>query len=251
MPESTKLAKAQLRELDAKFEHVINEDKTVTVQFNPETLKVSFANQIQTPSGSGNQSGTPARQFVGAGTTKLALQLWFDVTALEDGENTIDDVRKLTQKVAYFITPKPEGEKTVPPAVRFLWGSFQFDGLMDSLEESLEFFSNDGRPLRASMSMTLSQQKIKAFTIEETGFKKRPPPPAGSAAADPGAPAGTKPFTPAPAGFSIQLLVDLQGKGADWQAIAAANNIENPRLLAPGQLIDLDVPLPKSPVSVR
>ena len=251
MPDSTKLAKAQLHELDEKFEHVINEDKSVSVQFNPETLKVSFANQIQTPSGPGNQSGTPARQFVGAGTTKLALQLWFDVTALEDGENTTDDVRKLTQKIAYFITPKQEGDETVPPAVRFLWGSFQFDGLMDSLEESLEFFSNDGRPLRASMSLALSQQKIKAFTIEETGFKKRPPPPAGSAAADPDAPAGTKPFTPAPAGFSIQLLVDLQGKGADWQAIAAANNIENPRLLAPGQLIDLDVPLPKSPVSVR
>ena len=60
---------------------------------------------------------------------------------------------------------KKEGDKFVPPAVRFLWGSFQFDGLMDSLEESLEFFSNDGRPLRASMSLTLSQQKIQAFKI--------------------------------------------------------------------------------------
>lgn len=249
------MAKAHLFELDEKFEHVINKDKTVTVQFNPETLKVSFANQIQTPSGAGDQSGTAAQQFVGAGTTKLALQLWFDVTALADGENTkrpddgelLDDVRKLTQKVVYFITPKNGGgpsapagkQKSLPPAVRFLWGSFQFDGLMDSLEESLEFFSNDGRPLRASMSMTLSQGKIRAFKFEK---EKRPPPPAGSAAPDPGAPAGTKPFTPAPAGFSIQLLVDLQGKGADWQIIAAANNIENPRLLAPGQLIDLDVP---------
>ena len=250
MPESIKLAKAQLRELDEKFEHVINEDKTVTVQFNPETLKVSFANQIQTPSGVGNQKGTPARQFVGAGTTKLALQLWFDVTALADGENTtrsndgelLDDVRKLTQQVAYFITPKKEGDKFVPPAVRFLWGSFQFDGLMDSLEESLEFFSNDGRPLRASMALALSQQKIQAFAINETGFQKRPPPAAGSTAPDPAAAPGTKPLTAAPAGFSIQLLADIRSKGADWQAIAAANNIENPRLLALGQLIDLDVP---------
>ena len=38
---------------------------------------------------------------------------------------------------------------------------------MDSLEESLEFFSNDGRPLRASMSMTLSQGKIRAFKFEK------------------------------------------------------------------------------------
>jgi contractile injection system tube protein len=251
MPDSTNLPKAQLLELDEKFENPKPGGKSVSVQFNPETLKVSFTNQIQTPSGTGDQSGTPARQFVGAGTTKLALQLWFDVTALADGENTIDDVRKLTQQVAYFITPKKEGKKFVPPAVRFLWGSFQFDGLMDSLEESLEFFSNDGRPLRASMSLALSQQKIQAFTINETGFQKRPPPPAASALADPGAPAGTKPRTPAPAGATVQSLADQEGLGSNWQAIAAANNIENPRLLAPGQLIDLDVPLAKLPLSVR
>jgi hypothetical protein len=248
MPDAAKLAKAQLLELDENFENVINnsgeDSKAVTVQFNPESLKVSFANQIQTPSGSGDQTGTPSRQFVGAGTTKLALQLWFDVTALEDGENTENDVRKLTQKVAYFITPKQDGDKFIPPAVRFLWGSFQFDGLMDSLEESLEYFSNDGRPLRASMSLALSQQRIQAFTIKDTGFQQRPPPAPGSSSADPSAPTGTKPLTQAPSGASLQAMADIGGKGATWQAIAAANGIENPRLLAPGQLIDLDIEPP-------
>ena len=188
MSDLTKPAKAHLFQLDRDFEHVINRDKAVTVQFNPETLKVSFANQIQTPSGTGDQKGTPARQFVGTGTTKLAVQLWFDVTALADGENTTDDVRKLTEKVAYFITPEEVSKP--PPAVRFQWGSFQFDGLMDSLEESLEFFSNDGRPLRASVSLALSQQKIQAFKFEKAGFQKRPPPAAGSTAPDPAARAG-------------------------------------------------------------
>ena len=242
MPDAPPLAKARLLELDRDFKKVINDaERTVTVQFNPETLKVSFANQIQTPSGGGDKSGTPARQFVGAGTTKLALQLWFDVASLPDGENTTSDVRKLTQRVAYFITPKAEGKNFAPPAVRFSWGSFEFDGLMESLEESLEFFSNDGRPLRASMALTLSQQQIKAFTINETGFKNRPPPPAGSTAADPTAPPGTKPFVQAPSGASLQSLADNIGSGANWQAIASANGIENPRLLSPGQLIDLDV----------
>jgi hypothetical protein len=248
MSDATTLAKAQLLELDENFENVINnsgeDSKAVTVQFNPESLKVSFANQIQTPAGSGDQTGTPSRQFVGAGTTKLALQLWFDVTALEDGENTENDVRKLTQKVAYFITPRQDGDKYVPPAVRFLWGSFQFDGLMDSLEESLDYFSNDGRPLRASMSLALSQQRIQKFTIKDTGFQKRPPPAPGSSAADPSAPAGTKPLTQAPSGASLQTMADVSGKGTSWQAIATANGIENPRLLVPGQLIDLDIEVP-------
>jgi hypothetical protein len=161
MPDSQKLEKAELRELDAEFKNEINTDKKCQVQFNPETLKVSFANQVATPSGAGDQKGTPARQFVGAGTTKLSLQLWFDVTAPMPPEQTKEqDVRKLTAKVAYFITPKPEGDKFVPPAVRFIWGSFQFDGIMESMEESLEFFSSDGRPLRASVTINLTQQKI-------------------------------------------------------------------------------------------
>ena len=83
MPGAEKLEKAELRELDAAFTNEINTDKKCQVQFNPETLKVSFANQVATPSGAGDQKGTPARQFVGAGTTKLSLQLWFDVTAFQ------------------------------------------------------------------------------------------------------------------------------------------------------------------------
>ena len=229
MPDSQKLEKAELRELDAEFKNEINTDKKCQVQFNPETLKVSFANQVATPSGAGDQKGTPARQFVGAGTTKLSLQLWFDVTApMPPEQKKEQDVRKLTAKVAYFITPKPEGDKFVPPAVRFIWGSFQFDGIMESMEESLEFFSSDGRPLRASVTINLTQQKITEFTFRATagpGATKSP---------------GTRPLTPAPQGKSVQNMADSQGKGDNWQAIASANGIENPRLLQPGQLLDLN-----------
>lgn len=228
MPDSQKLEKAELHELDADFKNEINPDKNCKVQFNPESLKVSFANQVATPSGAGDQKGTPARQFVGAGTTKLTLQLWFDVTQpMPPGQEQEQDVRKLTGKVAYFITPKADGKKFVPPAVRFIWGSFQFDGIMESLEESLEFFSSDGRPLRASVSMNLTQQKITEFTFRAT--------------AGPGTPttAGTRPLAQAPAGSNLQNMADKQGQGDNWQAIASANGIENPRLLAPGQLIDM------------
>jgi hypothetical protein len=230
------LAKAKLIQLDSKFENPIDEDTTSTVvQFNPETLKVSYANQVQQPSGGGDQRGTPTQQFVGAGTTKLAVQLWFDVTGQPEGQDkAVDDVRKLTEKVAFFITPKKEGDKFIPPAVRFLWGSFRFDGIMESLEESLELFSAEGLPLRASVSFTLSQQKIDKFFFAETAK-----PPAGAGTSPSGKPAGTAPMTPAPAGSTMQGLAANQGKGANWQAIASANGIENPRKLAAGQLVDL------------
>ncbi|MCK6587301.1 MAG: peptidoglycan-binding protein [Polyangiaceae bacterium] len=230
MPE---LAKAELRQLDPDFDQEIERDTWAKVQFNPETLKVSFANQVATPSGSGDQNGSPSRLFVGAGTTKLAAQLWFDVTGEQTDGEPVDDVRKLTQKVAFFITPKQDQsdpQKFVPPAVRFLWGSFQFDGIMESLEESLEFFSPEGKPLRASVSFTLSQQKITRFVFRDTA-----PPGAGG-----GSPAGTRPLTAAPSGSTVQGLAASQGKGKDWQGIAAANDVENPRKLSPGQLLDMN-----------
>jgi Contractile injection system tube protein len=243
MPAVGQLAKAEIRELDANFKNEINPDKKTVVQFNPDSLKVSFANQIATPSGSGDQNGPQARQFVGAGTTKLAVTLNFDVTSeLPQGLPQTDDVRQLTQLVAYFITPKGDPEsaptKFIPPAVRFLWGSFQFDGIIESLEETLDLFSFEGRPLRASVALSLSQQKITLFQFNAAN---QPP----AATLQGGQAPGTAPMTEAPSGSSLQNLVANQsglGPGADWQSIALANGIENPRMLQPGQLINLNPP---------
>lgn len=238
------LAKAELRELDAEMKNEINRDKWTKVQFNPDTLKVTYANQIKEPSGSGDQRGPQAQQFVGAGTTKLAVQLYFDVTQdLGQGLPDVIDVRKLTQRVAYFITPLGDPpnnpKKFKPPILRFAWGSFQFDGIVEGMEETLELFSFEGRPLRASVTMTVSQQKITTFTFNDAA---EPP---GVRRGNRPAP-GTQPQTPAPQGSSVQSLAAAQPDGSgsgggDWQSIAAANGIENPRILQPGQLIDLNL----------
>jgi hypothetical protein len=233
MADSPHLEKAQLRQLDTDFETPIHSERTVEVQFNPETLKVTFANQLQTPSN--DQNGQQGRQFVGAGTTKLSVTLWFDVNAPQPQGSNEGDVRKLTQKVAYFITPQKDPDddsKFLPPIVRFIWGSFSFDGMIDSMDESLEFFSPDGIPQRASVTLSLSQQRITEFA-----FAKNAAPPPG---AGPGnKPVGTRPLAQATAGSSLQSIASASGK-TDWQSIAAANGIENPRLLQPGQLVDLN-----------
>jgi hypothetical protein len=256
MPENTQLEKAKLIELEQDLSDTKPGGKSITVQFNPETLKLSYANSTPPSSGTGSSGagggtgsqsgGTPSKQFLGAGTTKLSLQLWFDVTAPSftdvapdspqtQGGTPVDDVRKLTQEVIFFMKPQEsmkskDGGNLVPPGVRFQWGSFKFDGLVDSLDESLEFFSNDGNPLRASITLNLSQQKILQQTFAD----------ANAARGQPGV--GAQPMTAAPAGASVQGLAASLGRADDWQRIAAANGIENPRLLQPGQLVNLNPP---------
>jgi hypothetical protein len=231
MPDSKTLLKATLVEMDSELKQELPSGKKTTVQFNPETLKVTYSNSLSPPQGQNNQKGTPSMLFVGGGTSKLTLTLWFDATApipagaLPNNAATANDVALLTQQVSYFITPSPSGDTFTSPAVKFVWGTFSFAGVMDSLDESLEFFSPDGRPLRASINLSISQQKIQIA----------PPTPG------PGQPAlpGTRPLATAAANQSLQSLAASQGLGGNWQSIAAANGITNPRLLSPGTLIDL------------
>lgn len=222
----TELAKAQLIQLDDDFKKEKPGGQSVKVQFNPESLKVTFANQLVQPQGGDQAAGNTGRQFVGAGTTKLALTLWFDVTAMT--EDPVDDVRRLTQKVIFFMTPTPDkadAKKMVPPATRFVWGSFLFDGIVEGLEESLEFFGPDGKPLRAQISLTIGQQKI--LTSEFKGDGKVPSSP------------GQKPMSQAKEGDTAQSVAAKNGK-SDWKGMAAANGIEDPLRLSPGQLIDVN-----------
>lgn len=233
MPEAATLVKARLVQIeladgDADARET-NPEATVTVQFNPETLKVVYSNTME----GGDQSGGAAIQFVSKSSTKLSVELWFDASALADE----DDVRRLTKKVNHFITPIQQGEGMAPPAVRFTWGSFLFEGVMESMDETIEFFSSDGRPLRAKVSISITSQEIQ--------FHEPPPPTSG------GDVPGTSPRKQAQDGDSLQQMVDRdrgRGTGAEgWQSIAAANGIENPRRLEPGAFVDLGAVTPNTP----
>ena len=262
-----KIMRAVLIELKDDLSDVMPNGKKVPVQFNPETLKLSYANQIQAQNnassapppkkpgrGAGNQAaGTAARQFVGAGPTKLSVQLWFDVSAATEAPFMVDDVRRLTAEVLYFIKPKDsagakDASQRVPPGLRFSWVNFLFDGIVESLEESVEFFSPDGKALRAGITLNLIQQSILVPDFSGKGD---------------GRVTGSRPLWPAQAGQPLQQISDsTPGAGAakpgassglpgapafsagGWQRIAAANGIENPRAIEPGKLIDLSATRP-------
>src|SRR5262249_22516366 len=160
-------------------------------------------------------------QFVGKGVTKLTLELWFDISyAQAQGRVQVGkkiDVRNLTQQVAYFMQPQPvKGKKNtyVPPGIRVSWGTFLFEGVMDSMDERLDLFWDEALRLRASVNISVSRQKI-FFDPKKTATLK-------------GAP-GVQPFDVMNASEPLQKRA-----GSDWRKAALANGIENPRMLSPG-----------------
>lgn len=142
------------------------------VPFNPATLKVTYSNSIS------QESGTSATQVSGKQTADLAVELLFDTTdtsfaAIDWGDDTAKgrvrpgadiDVRIFTARIVALMQPDKgasnQKDQSAPPRVRFVWGSFLFNGVLKSLTESLELFSAQGIPLRASLSLSLSEDKL-------------------------------------------------------------------------------------------
>jgi hypothetical protein len=188
------------------------------VQFNPASLKVTYTNQ----KAGGDQPGTAPIQYVGKGTTKLAVELLFDVTGPMPDGTELEDVRELTLRVATYLEPSEEGggeeARYVPPGVRFGWDTFQFDGVVDSMNETLDFFSNTGKPLRATVALQVSKQEIRIPAVE-------------------GSP-GTSEQHLVEDGETLQQAAAAAGRD-DWQGVAAANGVENPRRMSAGALVDL------------
>src|SRR6185369_1270231 len=222
------LAKAKLVEIrwtgdPLQAETVPGHD--VPVQFNPQTMKLNFANEDN----SGSQS--PPRQTTGSGTSKLAVELIFDTTT--DGT----DVRKNTEKIAYFVKAKPgDNNRPAQPGVSCEWGSFIFRGVVKSIDETLDYFSDEGVPLRATISLSIARPNIEFIQAPNGAGQNRSP---GQSAAT----GATAPLEPARANDNVQSLAARNGNSRDWKAIAAGNNIDDPLRLAPGALINVNAKL--------
>ena len=119
------------------------------VHFNPTSLQISISNTLEDKG-----QGKEKKQYVTKSSAKLSMDLIYDST--HDGT----DVRLQTGKIAKLMEPaKREGDNAAPPSVvLFEWGSFKFQGLVESYKETIDFFAPTGVPLRASINLTLASQ---------------------------------------------------------------------------------------------
>jgi hypothetical protein len=122
------------------------------------------------------------------------------------------------------------GDKLQAPGrVLFQWGSFEFIGMVQSYDETLDFFSPKGRPLRATVALKLSEDRYQFRDNDSDALAAQQTPElafTGNGAApdgDPGngAPPPNQNSSPVPGGSD--------GAGS-WRDNAMFNGIESPRL---------------------
>jgi hypothetical protein len=243
--------------------------RKVTAQFNPQSLKLGFRARAATPSptrltdtGSTGSSAAAAKQVTGFTATLSSLEFLFDTT--ETGE----DVRKSTLKIIGMLQAAGTSNS---PLVQFQWGSFLFNGTISSVDETIDYFSDAGVPLRATVTFGMENNEPSLDEPTSTagaglgggfaagfsagiggGISAGVGVSAGvsagvsggisagfSAGVSAGAAIGTTPLTVAPQGASIQSLA--ASAGVDWKLVAAANNIDNPRAVQAGAVVNLNV----------
>lgn len=217
----TSLQKAQLIPIDPSTKQA-QLSNAITVHFNPETLKLSYSVTVKADTASKNSSDQASQQN-SSSSAKLAVDLVFDTTDLfEDQQDDADVVKQITSKIvaAFVAPPAPDATtqgKPIPanPCL-FLWGTFQFIGLVDSYNETLEFFSASGVPLRAAVSISLTESRYKVTNIPQRVPGQAQPLPPGS------------PIGPA--------LSSVGMDPTDWRGTALANGLETPRFSASGSL---------------
>lgn len=138
----------------AKLKSLSPDATEVEAHFNPVSMVYTVENSTK------QQSGDPKRrQFAAQFSGKLTMDLQFDTT------DTGEDVRQTTNKIARFMqssagsgTNPSSGNAQAQPVVSFEWGAYEFRGTLESFKETIDFFSAEGVPLRAIVSIGLARQ---------------------------------------------------------------------------------------------
>ncbi|TCO55772.1 LysM peptidoglycan-binding domain-containing protein [Actinocrispum wychmicini] len=221
LPPYLSLARAQLRIMEPPSSVGARPGRliaSVPFQFNPNKLTVSKSvHWSRQPSRMASESSLP--EFVGSGPRSLTVDVFLDATANHD--NTIE--RRVRQLMSACVpTPRSlAARQPASPWVRFEWGTARttaFDAVVTNLSVDYSLFDVDGKPLRATCSITLEEAS--------TG------------------PAGQNPTSGSlearrthqvVAGDSLpQLAWQEYGDATAWRIIAEANDIDDPMTLTPG-----------------
>ncbi len=204
----------------------------ISVQFNPTSLKIE---RTRASSG-GATSQAQRRNQPNEGHATLTLELEFD-TAEGDANGQPLDVRRRTAELRQFIEP-PKKPKDPPPRLRFIWGKFSFDGIVERISEDIDYFDVDGMALRAKVSLSITEQN-EALEANAVGAAARSD--SSSTGTGPGAGPTTSPDTALDAqeGESVQQAMTRAGLDpATWRSAMAGLN--SPLGLNAGAQLRLD-----------
>lgn len=213
--------------LEAAVIKNLSTNEEVHCMFNPHEYTLTKQNQYTPDKVKG--LNIPKLKFEQGGAETLKLQLLFDTYG--SGDET--DVRKHTQGLwnMMMITNDKKNQtnnKSEPPHVAFIWGSFNFEAVITDISQKFTLFNDKGVPLRTTVDVSFQQVEDK-----QNHHKQNPTSGGGPA---------MKMHTVQAGDRLDWIAAKLYGDPTHWRLIAEANKLRNPLILKEGQ--DLIIPPP-------
>lgn len=192
-----------------------DEDPIIPLCFNPTEYQLQKTNNFADMIIPGLE--TPPIQYVHGAAEKLSAELMVDTSG------TLDDVRvRYTNKLRNLMNIK--SEMHAPPIVRLTWDREVFKGVVESLNITYVLFTPEGIPIRAKLNLVLKEYR----TVEEQVLER----PRFS-------PNVEKSHTVRRGDTLASIAALAYNDVTQWREIARNNNIEDPRRLELGRVLNL------------
>jgi nucleoid-associated protein YgaU len=194
--------------------HNFETGEDITVRFNPSEYQIQKNNQFAEMGIPG--LGSSLMQFVRGSAQTLTLELFFDTT------DSKRDVRRETKQVVNLM--KLDKSTHAPPRLVFIWGTLEFPCILESVNQRFTYFGNDGKPLRANLSVTFKEFRWLEDILAKDALES----------AD-----RTKQHVVKAAETLQQIAAQTYDDPRKWRPIAVANQLLNPLMLKVGQALTI------------
>jgi hypothetical protein len=210
--------KQNITKADSNFK--LDTAREVVCQFNPESLTFSKCNKFNFRTDMGDS--TPETVFSGGDSGQFSLELLFDTT------DTGKDVRTKYSNLIRIVLVEPsekEGEPSEPPQVVVQWGKFlSYVSVIESISEVFTFFLPNGTPVRANVSLNMREVMDKADLPPQNPTSR----------------SEVRRTWVVEKGQRIEWIAHtVYGKTSAWRHLADVNNLINPAMLRPGQILKI------------
>ena len=183
--------------------------KVVQVLFNPTDLTVDQGSHYAAMPVPG--LSMPILQYVRGESDLLQLELFLD--RVDQGTDVEQDLKSLNDFMVI------DSALHAPPVVQFVWSSFSFTGVITSVRRRMTLFSEDGRILRARLTLSLRSYKSAEVQLRELKLSS---------------PDRTHVRVLREGETLAHIANAVYGDPRMWRPIAVANDIDRPRFVAPG-----------------
>jgi nucleoid-associated protein YgaU len=219
------MTQAQLKKATITVLEGDDKGKVISVLFNPAEYSFERSNSYKATPIPGLSS--PILQFVNGEADQLSMELFLD--DYTDPEGPTSRERKESNPVMTRIRDMGklllvDSKIHAPSPVRFNWGPMEFSAIIEKISRKVTMFQPDGTPARATLSVTFKEYRTLRQQVES-----------------PRRESADKSKRRVVVGLeSLWLLAAREYNDPnEWLRIAQANDLDDPRDIAPGDWLDL------------